>query len=71
VVPICNEAANVAELLARLLGRRSVFIESITRVAELSKTGRLVHRLDLASVLLTQWPGLARAHPGVRLGTIP
>jgi len=57
-------------LAARLMLRRSVFIESVTRVANLSKTGDLVYRFRLASVFLVQWPSLLPAHPRARLGTI-
>jgi hypothetical protein len=57
-------------LAARILGRPTVFVESITRVDQLSLTGRLVRRLRLASRLLVQWPGLRAREPGVALGSI-
>jgi beta-1,4-N-acetylglucosaminyltransferase len=57
-------------LAARILGRPTVFVESITRVDQLSLTGRLVRRLRLASRLLVQWPGLRVREPGVALGSI-
>jgi UDP-N-acetylglucosamine:LPS N-acetylglucosamine transferase len=70
VLTVGNSQSVPILIAARLLMRRSVFIESVTRVAELSKTGILVRRFRLASVFLVQWPGLARAHQGVRVGTI-
>jgi UDP-N-acetylglucosamine:LPS N-acetylglucosamine transferase len=57
-------------LAARILGRPTVFVESITRVDQLSLTGRLVWRLRLASRLFVQWPGLQAREPGVALGSI-
>lgn len=57
-------------LAARMLGRRTVFVESITRVDQLSQTGRLVSRLRLAERLFVQWPGLQAREPGSMLGTI-
>ncbi len=57
-------------LAARLMGRRTLFVESITRTDRLSGTGRLVLRLRLATRFLVQWPGLQRRTPGAGLGTI-
>jgi hypothetical protein len=57
-------------LAARILGRPTIFIESITRVDRLSLTGRLVRGLRLASRLLVQWPGLQAREPRVALGSI-
>lgn len=57
-------------LAARILGRPTVFVESITRVDQLSLTGRLVRRLRLASRLLVQWPALQAQERGVALGSI-
>ena len=42
---------------ARLLGIRTIFIEDLTRVSELSLSGKLVYRI--ADVFLVQWPELA------------
>lgn len=39
----------------RLFGSRCVFIESLTRVEQMSLTGRIVHRLRLADRLYVQW----------------
>lgn len=57
-------------LAARLLRRRSVFVESITRANDLSGTGKLVYRLKLADRFYVQWPELQAAYPTVLLGTI-
>lgn len=42
--------------VARMLGIRRVYIESITRTDALSATGLLVERLRLASRFYVQWP---------------
>lgn len=47
-------------LCAKLMGIRTIFIESIARSEELSLTGRLC--LPLADKLLSQSPDLARKH---------
>lgn len=47
-------------ILARLMRIRSVYIESITRISELSLTGRLVY--PFADRLLVQWEELAANH---------
>lgn len=57
-------------LAARLLGRRTVFVESITRVDRLSDTGRLVRRLGLAERVFVQWPSLSARERSSELGTI-
>lgn len=43
----------------RLCGAKTVFIESITRVTQLSMTGRIVLGLRLADRFYVQWPDLA------------
>ena len=43
--------------IARLLGIRTVFIESITRITELSLTARLIY--PVVDQLLVQWEELA------------
>jgi UDP-N-acetylglucosamine:LPS N-acetylglucosamine transferase len=53
-------------LVARWLGIRILFIETITRVTAPSLTGKLMHRL--ADDFYYQWPGLARFFPRGTLG---
>ena len=48
--------------LAKLMGARTIWIDSIANVEELSMTGRLVR--PYADLWLTQWPELARPEPG-------
>ena len=55
-IPLC--------LCGRLLGVRTVFVESITRVNSPSATGRLLSRLRLCDRLYVQWPESARLYPG-------
>ena len=57
-------------LAARLSRVPTAFVESITRVDQLSHTGKLVRRLRLASRLFVQWPALQALHPDSELGTI-
>ena len=52
-VPVC--------LLARLRGRRVVFVENGSRVTRLSLTGRILYRV--ATLFLVQWPELAERRP--------
>lgn len=47
-------------LLARLQGRRTVYVESLTRVEGLSLSGRLLY--PLAHRFFVQWPEAARHH---------
>lgn len=49
-VPLC--------LAARCLGVPCVFVESLTRVNEMSLTGRILYKLRLANRLYVQWPQL-------------
>lgn len=55
-IPLC--------LCGRLLGVRTVFVESITRVNSPSATGRLLSRLRLCDRLYVQWPEAACLYPG-------
>ncbi len=48
-IPIC--------ILAKLWGKRVIYIESVCRVNNLSTTGRIIY--FLADLFLVQWPGLA------------
>lgn len=48
--------------LARLYGIPTVFVESITRIADLSLTARISK--PFATKLLVQWPELAAKHRG-------
>lgn len=49
--------------VGRLLGRRCVYVESLTRVDSVSLSGRLL--LPFASEFFVQWPGAARRR-GIR-----
>ena len=44
-------------VLARMTGRRAIYVESFTRTSELSLSGRMVY--PLASEFFVQWPGAA------------
>jgi len=45
-------------LVGRLLGKRLVYVDSLTRVQTISLSGRLVY--PLASAFFVQWPSAAR-----------
>lgn len=45
-------------LVGKLFGARLVFVESLTRIEDLSLAGRLVY--PLADAFFVQWPGAAR-----------
>jgi beta-1,4-N-acetylglucosaminyltransferase len=45
-------------IVGRLLGRRVVYVESLTRIKSLSLTGRLVY--PLANAFFVQWPRVSR-----------
>lgn len=51
-----------AFLVGRMKGVRCVFVESMARVDNLSRTGRLIETLRLADRLYVQWPELTRGH---------
>jgi hypothetical protein len=62
-VPLC--------IASRLLGVRTVFVESITRVSAPSTTGRILGRLRLCDRLYVQWPEAERLYPGAEYhGTV-
>jgi hypothetical protein len=45
---------------SRVLGIRSIYIESITRVVDLSGTGKMVY--PIVDVFLVQWPSLLKKY---------
>lgn len=49
--------------LARLMGIPTVFVESVTRITEISLTARLVR--PFVTKMLVQWPELVARYPGV------
>ncbi len=51
---------------ARALGIKTVFIESMSRVTEMSMTGRLL--LGKTDLFIVQWPQLAAKTPGALYG---
>ena len=56
---------------ARLARVPSVFVETVTRVHELSRTAKILNRLRLPYRTYVQWPELADSNPGlVYRGTV-
>jgi beta-1,4-N-acetylglucosaminyltransferase len=52
-------------ILGKFLGRRTVFVESVTRIKSLSLTARLV--LPFLDVLYVHWPQLQARYPRAEL----
>lgn len=46
-------------VLARLFGCKIIFIDTLSRVKELSNTGRMIKRLKLADYFICQWKAMA------------
>ena len=57
-------------MAARLKRRRAIYIETITRVDQLSTTGRAVYFFRLATTYIVQWPYLQQRYPRTTLGTV-
>lgn len=55
-------------IVARLRGRRAVYVESLTRTDSLSLSGRLVYRL--ATSFFVQWPGTTTRKRARYVGSI-
>jgi len=71
VLSVGHPAAIPLCLAGKLLGARTVFVESLTRVVELSLTGRIMYHLRLADRLYVQWASLAERYPrSVHAGSV-
>ena len=68
VVVGCSHAVPML-LAAKLLRRKSVYVESLARTDMLSNTGKIVYGLGLASRFIVQWPKLRDKYPASELGT--
>ena len=69
IVVGCSHAVPML-LVGRLLRRKTVYCESITRVDRLSVTGKIIYHLRLAQIFIVQWPNLQRSYPSSRVGTV-
>ncbi len=58
--PICLPFA----LLAKLTGTRFVFLDTMSRVTELSNSGKLINKFGLADSFLCQWQETANKYSG-------
>ncbi len=65
----CSHAVPVF-VVSRLLGRPTIYLESVTRADQLSATGKIVYWGRLARLFMIQWPDLQKSYPRSRLGTI-
>lgn len=53
-------------LLSRARRQPFVYLDTLSRVEDLSRTAALVVRLHLATAVFSQWPDVADRYPGVR-----
>jgi len=58
--PICLPFA----LVARLTKTRFVFLDTMSRVTELSNSGKLIKKFGLSDSFLCQWPDVASQYDG-------
>ncbi len=58
--PICLPFA----LLAKITGTKFVFLDTMSRVTELSNSGKLIRKFGLYDSFLCQWPSVARQYSG-------
>lgn len=62
-----STASSVPLFLAgRCFGARCIYVESLTRVENLSLTGRIIYHARLADLVYGQWPELQKRCPRVR-----
>jgi len=59
--PICLPYA----LVAKFLRVRFVYLDTLSRVVELSNTGKLIYKYKLYDRFLCQWPGVAHLYDGL------
>jgi len=65
IIGIGSSVAVPVFLAAKLFGVKTLFIESITRVTELSKTAKMLLRFNIATKTFVQWESLADKYPKV------
>lgn len=62
-LPVC--------FLARLCGKKVIYIESFARVRDCTRAGKLIYKLKVANLFIYQWEYLADIYPdGVYGGSI-
>ena len=62
-LPVC--------FLARLCGKKVIYIESFARVRDCTRAGKLIYKLKIANLFIYQWEYLADIYPnGVYGGSI-
>ena len=59
--PICLPFA----LVAKILKVRFVYLDTLSRVVELSNTGKLIYKYKLYDRFFCQWPGVAQMYDGL------
>ncbi|MCH8250895.1 MAG: hypothetical protein IID36_00430 [Planctomycetes bacterium] len=66
ILGVAHSSAIPLLTAARLWGKRGVFIESITRISKLSRSGRIIYHLRLATDMYVQWPQLVTKYSRAR-----
>jgi UDP-N-acetylglucosamine:LPS N-acetylglucosamine transferase len=59
--PICIPYA----IVAKLMGVNFVYLDTLSRVVDLSNTARFLYKYKMASKIMCQWENVAAKYPGV------
>lgn len=59
--PICIPFA----LIAKLMGIKFIYLDTLSRVVDLSNTARFLYKYKMASKIMCQWENVAAKYPGV------
>jgi UDP-N-acetylglucosamine:LPS N-acetylglucosamine transferase len=70
IIVVASSDAVPMFLAGRILGCKTIFIESVARVDRMSLTGKIVYYLRLARIFIVQWPELQKGYPLSQLGTV-
>jgi len=60
--PICLPYA----LVAKLVGTRFVYLDTLSRVIEPSNTAKLLYKFKLADEMFCQWENITQKYPGIK-----
>ena len=65
IIGVGSSTAVPVFFAAKIFGVKTLFIESITRVTELSKTSKILLKFNIATHIFAQWEPLAEKYPKV------
>lgn len=60
--PICLPFA----LAAKLMNKKFIYLDTLSRVDDVSNTARLLYKYKLASEIYCQWQNIAEKYPGIQ-----